>query len=177
MAKKYQDKDYVKEELNLTDKQLIRAEKKARERHIFEDWIYVRNASNGQTSIYYHKQFIRWIKEVYLVHDRYYLDLEIEFFEKLIIELVNEFHLEYKPLEYRDMSVKDMMWYFKKDYASIRLAIYKMHHEYNSNLKYYENERLMIKAEGIKWLNEKYYRKSYLKYLEKTKLALEGTKI
>ncbi len=82
-----------------------------------------------------------------------------------------------KTLEYRDMSVKDMMWYFEKDYASIRLAIYKMHHEYNQNLKYYENERLMIKAEGIKWLNEKYYRKSYLEYLERTKLALEGIKI
>ena len=177
MAKKYRDKDYVKEELNLTDKQLTRAEKKAKERHIFENWIFVRNALNGQTTIYYHQQFIRWIKEVYLVYDKYYLDLEIAFFEKLITELVNELNVGYKPLEYKDMSVKDMMRYFEKDYASIRLAIYKMHQEYNSNLKYYENERLMIKAEGIKWLNEKYYRKSYLEYLEKTKLALEGTKI
>ncbi len=177
MAKKYQDKEYVKKILNLNEKQLSRAEKKAKERHILEDWIFVRNAPNGQTTIYYHQQFIRWIKEVYLVHDKYYLDLEITFFENLIKEITNESNIEYKPPEYKDMSVKEMMWYFDKDYGSIRLAIYKMHHEYNSNLKYYDNERLLIKAEGIKWLNEKYYRISYLKFLEKTKLNLEGNKV
>lgn len=177
MAKKYQDKEYVKEVLNLTEKQLSRAEKKAKERHILEDWIFVRNAPNGQTTVYYHQQFIRWIKEVYLVHDKYYLDLEITFFENLIKEITREFNIEYKPLEYKDMNVKEMMRYFDKDYDSIRLAIYKMHHQYNSNLKYYNNERLIIKADAIKWLNEKYYRKSYLEYLERTKLKLEGTKI
>ncbi len=49
MAKKYRDKDYVKEELNLTDKQLTRAEKKAKERHIIT--ILVGKMYTGEESI------------------------------------------------------------------------------------------------------------------------------
>jgi len=42
------------------------------------------------------------------------LELEVEFFDKLITEFVNEFNLEYKSLEYKDMSVKCKTWYFEK---------------------------------------------------------------
>ena len=42
------------------------------------------------------------------------------------------------------------------------------------DLKYYIDGRLYVKAEGVKWLNEKYYRKSYLKYLEYKKQNLDG---
>ena len=122
MAKRYQDKEYAKQLLNITEKQLYRAERKAKERHPLEDWIFVRHPLNGETIVYYHQQFIKWIKEVYLVCDKYYLDLEILFFENLISEIVNEFNLEYKPLEYKDMSVKEMMQYFDKDYGSIQVG-------------------------------------------------------
>lgn len=176
MAKKYQDKSYVERELNLTSKQLDRAEKRMIESHPLENWIYVRNASNGETTIYYDRQFIKWIKDVYLVHDKYYLDLEISFYENLIREIVEEKNIEYPTIEYKDMDAKEMMDYFGRDYKNIKVAIYKMHNNFDSNLKYYKDGSLVIKAEGIKWINEKYYRTAYLKYLERIKLSLEGKK-
>lgn len=177
MAKKYQDKCDVEKELNLTTKQLDKAERRMLEKHPLEDWIYVRNASNGETTIYYDRQFIKWIKEVYLIRNKYYLDLEIDFYERLIKEIVSEKNIDYHPIEYKDMDAKEMMDYFEKDYKNIKVAIHKMHNTFNSNLKYYKDGSLIIKAEGIKWINEKYYRISYLKYLEKLKLSLEGNKI
>ena len=44
---------------------------------------------------------------------------------------------------------------------------------YNKDMKYISDDTIMIKAEGVKWLNEKYYRKSYLEYLEDYKHHLE----
>ena len=45
------------------------------------------------------------------------------------------------------------------------------------HLKYYIDGRLYVKAEGVKWLNEKYYRRTYLKYLEHKKQNLDGYEI
>lgn len=75
------------------------------------------------------------------------------------------------------MSVQGLMSYFNKDYQNIRVAIHRMNKNYKSNLKYYMNDDLIIKAEGVKWINEKYYRKSYLKYLESQKQLLDGNAI
>lgn len=177
MSKKYQRKYNVGIELNMSNRQLDRAEKKILERHPLENWIYIRNAQNGQTTVYYDIQFINWIKEVYLIHDKYYLDLEISFYEKLIHEIVKDNDIEYNSIEYHDMNIKELMKYFNKDYKSIQLAISKMSKEYKPNLKSYLNNNIIIKAEGVKWINEKYYRKSYLEYLERTKLSLEGNKV
>ena len=174
MLKKYHDKWYVLNELSMTERQLDRAIKKASERHPLENkWIVVRNASNGQTTLYLCNEFLKWLKEVYL-SDGYYLDLEIRFYESLILELQQSSQVKIESLKYQDMCVDDMMQYFKKDKESIRIAIYKLEKNYNSNLKFYKDDILFIKAEGIKWINEKYYRKPYLKYLENQKQLLDG---
>ena len=53
------------------------------------------------------------------------------------------------------------------------MAISKMMKRYKNNLKYIEDGIIFVKAEGVKYINEKYYRKSYLKYLEDLKRKLE----
>lgn len=174
MAKKYQDKYYVLNELSITENQLERAIRVVKKRHPLEtSWIVVRKPSNGQITIYYCTEFIDWLKEVYFV-EGYYLDLEIKFYKKLINTLNPNSE---DKLQYKDMSVQGLMSYFKKDYQNIRVAIHRMNKNYKSNLKYYMDGELLIKAEGVKWINEKYYRKAYLKYLENKKQLLDGSNI
>lgn len=177
MAKKFQDKLYVKEELSLTEKQLDRIVKKMKERHPLENWFFVRKALNGEETTYFNRQFVRWIKEVYLNKSNDYLTLEIQFFEKEIKLICEEQNIIYEPMKYIDMSVKDLANYFKRNSDSIRTAIWKMPTELKDNCKYINDNTLYIKAEGVKWIHQNFYRKSYLEYLEKTKLLLEGVKV
>ena len=174
--KKFKEKSYVAKELSIPISQLDKIELKMQKRHPYQNWIIVRHALNGQSTIYYDRQFVNWIKEVFFGKG-FYLDLEITFFEKLILEIAEEKNILYNSIKYNDMSLREMSRYFEKDINSIRVAIHRMGREYKSNLKYYDKDTLMIKAEGVKWISENYYRKSYLKYLENLKLSMEGNKI
>lgn len=51
-----------------------------------------------------------------------------------------------------------------------------MQQNFSYPLKYIKDGKVYVKAEGVKWLNEKYFRKSYLKELENYKLALQRAK-
>lgn len=170
MAKKYYDREYVLKDLSVSEKRLDRAIHVMKKRHPLElDWIYVRNALNGQTTIYYHVEFITWLKEVYFANG-YYLDLEIKLYKKLL----KQHNPDYEDdIVYEDMSVVDLMVFFGQDDYNIRIAVCRMNKRYRNDLKYYIDGRLYIKAEGVKWLNEKYYRKRYLKYLEYQKQKLD----
>ena len=173
MNKKFQDRWYVEKELNLTSKQLDRIIQKMQQRHPRENWIYIREPNNNQRTEYFSLEFVEWIKEVYLVKNKYYLDLEIAFYEKLIRRLEDALNISNNEIKYNDMSKKEMMEYFDKNMKSIDMAISKMNERYKKNLKYVEDGIIFIKAEGVKYINEKYYRKGYLKYLEELKRKLE----
>ncbi len=174
MQKKYYDKEYVLNDLCISERQLDRAIKKVSERHPLESkWVVIRNASNGETTIYLCTEFIKWINEVYL-KDGYYLDLEINFYESLLKELETNLDNQKDVIKYRDMSVEEMVNFFQRDKENIRVAISKMNKSNSEDLKYYKDDVLFIRAKGIKWINEKYYRKDYLKYLENQKQLMDG---
>lgn len=173
MNKKFQDRWYVEKELNLTPRQLDRAIEKMKLRHPKENWIYVREPSNNQITMYCSLEFVEWLKDVYLRKDKYYLDLEIAFYEKRIKEMEEELNIPHHVLEYNDMTKKEMMDYFGKNRNNIEVAISKMCSRYSNDMKFVSGDTTMIKAEGIKFINEKYYRKSYLEYLENLKHSLE----
>ena len=143
------------------------------ERHPRENWIYIRRPANNQVTEYCSLEFVDWLKEVYLVKNKFYLDLEIDYYEKLINHIESELNIPHKEISYRDMNKRELMDYFNKDNVNIEIAISKMCSRYNKDMKYISNNTIMIKAEGVKWLNEKYYRKSYLEYLEDYKHHLE----
>ena len=173
MNNKFQDRWYVEKELNITTKRLDRAIKKMQKRHPAENWIYIREPNNNQRTEYLSLEFVEWLKEVYLVNDKYYLDLEIAFYEKLVKRYEDTLNISHNEINYSDMSKHEMAEYFNKDLNSIDVAISKMCHRYNKGLKYVEDGIIFIKAEGVKYINEKYYRKGYLKYLEEYKMTLD----
>lgn len=174
MNKKFQDRWYVEKELNLTSKRLDRAIKKMQKRHPAENWIYIRKPDNNQRTEYLSLEFVEWLKEVYLINHKYYLDLEIAFYEKLIRRLEDALNISHNEIEYDDMSKKEMMEFFNKDMKSIDMTISKMCKHYSKDMKYIEDGIIFIKAKGIKYINEKYYRKGYLKYLEDLKRRLDN---
>ena len=51
-----------------------------------------------------------------------------------------------------------------------------MQQHFSYTLKYTKDGKVYVKAEGVKRLNEKYFRKSYLAELENYKLALQKAK-
>ena len=174
MNNKFQDRWYVEKELNITTKRLDRAIKKMQKRHPAENWIYIREPNNNQRTEYLSLEFVEWLKEVYLVNDKYYLDLEIAFYEKLVKRYEDTLNISHNEINYSDMSKHEMAEYFNKDLNSIDVAISKMSKQYKNDLKYVEDGEIFIKAEGVKYINEKYYRKGYLKYLEDLKRKLSN---
>ena len=71
------------------------------------------------------------------------------------------------------MSISELMNYFKKSSNSVDVAIHKMVKVLGEDVRYKEDNKVIIKNYGVKWLNEKYYRKAYFKELEKYKIMLE----
>lgn len=173
MNNKFQDRWYVEKELNMTPKRLNRAIKTMWKRHPAENWIYIRKSNNNQRTEYLSLEFVEWLKEVYLANDKYYLDLEISSYERLVNKLEYELDIPHNQIQYNYISKKEMMEFFDKDLKSIDMAISKMRERYNKDLKYVEDEIIFIKADGIKYINEKYYCKGYLKYLEDLKRKLD----
>lgn len=176
MEFKSMEKWRVLRNFNLNEKQFKMIKKKMIKRHPLEFWIDERIAHNGQTVIYIKLEFIEWLKEVYFNKDKYYLDAEIEFFEKQVLRLENEFNIEYYEFKYEDMSLFDLRAYFNKSKNAIGVAVNRMEKRTNKSYKYTANGIVMVSKEGVKWLAEKYFRKQYLKDLEIYKLLLQNVK-
>ena len=142
----------------ISEKELDNAIKNMLRRHILEDWMFVRNASNNQKTMYISKEGFDWLKEVYFNKTGYYLDLDISFFEKQIKQKEQELNL---------------MRMFNKSKTAVKTAISRMTKRTGINYKYILDGEIIIKAAGVKWLYEKYFRLAYLEYLENYKLDLD----
>ena len=174
MEFKSMEKWRVLRNFNLNEKQFKRIEKKMIKRHSLEFWIDERLLQNGYTMVYIKLEFIEWLKEVYFNKEKYYLDAEIDFFEKQVLRLENEFNIEH--YEYEDMSLIDLRAYFNKSKNAIGVAVNRIKKRTNKSYKYTANGIVMISRDGVKWLAEKYFRKQYLKDLEIYKLLLQNVK-
>ena len=163
----------VLRKFNLSEEQLKRIIKKMIKRHPYEKWVRKKFAQNGQVITLLATEFVLWLEKVYFNKSKYYLDLEIDFFEFRIRDLEKELNITPRKEHYQDMNITELMNYFDKSRNSIDVAVHKMVKELGSDIKYKQNNVVIIKASGVKWLNEKYYRKSYLKNLEIYKLMLE----
>ena len=103
----------------------------------------------------------------------YYLDLDISFFEKQIKQKEQELNLSHKKKDYFDSSITDLMRMFNKSKTAVKTAISRMTKRTGINYKYILDGEIIIKAAGVKWLYEKYFRLAYLEYLENYKLDLD----
>lgn len=157
----------------ISEKELDNAIKNMLRRHILEDWMFVRNASNNQKTMYISKEGFDWLKEVYFNKTGYYLDLDISFFEKQIKQKEQELNLSHKKKDYFDSSITDLMRMFNKSKTAVKTAISRMTKRTGINYKYILDGEIIIKAAGVKWLYEKHFRLAYLEYLENYKLDLD----
>ena len=107
----------------ISEKELDNAIKNMLRRHILEDWMFVRNASNNQKTMYISKEGFDWLKEVYFNKTGYYLDLDISFFEKQIKQKEQELNLSHKKKDYFDSSITDLMRMFNKSKTAVKTAI------------------------------------------------------
>lgn len=165
----------VQKLLKLSERQINKAIKVMSRRHPFEKWVFTKCSSNGERIIYLRLEFVKWIEEVYLKKNKYYLDLEINFYKKQINRLEKELSLQHRESQYNDMPLTELPKFFDKRKSTINVALnhlLKVHPEY----KYYKDDMTMISFEGVKWLNEKYFRRAYLEELEIYKLELQKYK-
>ena len=175
MEFKLRMKQDVLRQFNLTEEQFYNISKKMIMRHPFERWIIKRLAQNGQQVVYVRLEYVHWLSEVYF-SNKYYLDAEIEFFQKQVLRLENELNISHYEFNYEDMSLIDLREYFGKSKSVIGVAVNRMEKRNNKSYKYIKDGRVMISKEGVKWLNEKYFRKQYLKDLEFYKIELQKRK-
>lgn len=165
----------VLREFKLTEEQFYNISKKMIKRHPYERWIIRKLAQNGERVVYVRVEYVEWLKEVYF-SNKYYLDAEIEFFQKQVLRLEQELNISHYDFNYKDMSLVDLRKYFGKSKNAIGVAVNRMEKRNNKSYKYIKEGKVMISKEGVKWLNEKYFRKQYLKDLEFYKIELQKRK-
>lgn len=165
--------DDIQRKLGYNDEKFKRLIRRINKRHPGEMWINERLAPNGYWITQIDVECVKWLDEVYFNKSKYYLDLEIGFYEKRIKEIEEKLGVESKKFLYSDMSINELMNYFKKSRNSVDVAIHKMVKVLGEDVRYKKDNKVIIKDYGVKWINEKYYRKAYLKELEKYKIMLE----
>ena len=153
----------VQKKLGVSEKQLNRAIKIIEKFHYFENWIYYKLGPSSDLIVFFNLEFVNWLKEVYFNKQGFYLDREITFLEKQILDMENELNIPNFEKVYPYLNVKELEEYFNKSNSSILKAIERMNKEISC--KCYMDEKLYIKPTGVKWLDQKYYRKSYIKEL------------
>lgn len=165
----------VLREFKLTEEQFYNISKKMIKRHPYERWIIRKLAQNGERVVYVRVEYVEWLKEVYF-SNKYYLDAEIEFFQKQVLRLEQELNISHYDFNYNDMSLVDLREYFGKSKNAIGVAVNRMEKRNSKSYKYIKDGKVMVSKEGVKWLNEKYFRKQYLKDLEFYKIELQKRK-
>ena len=165
----------VLREFKLTEEQFYNISKKMIKRHPYERWIIRKLAQNGECVVYVRVEYVEWLKEVYF-SNKYYLDAEIEFFQKQVLRLEQELNISHYDFNYNDMSLVDLREYFGKSKNAIGVAVNRMEKRNSKSYKYIKDGKVMVSKEGVKWLNEKYFRKQYLKDLEFYKIELQKRK-
>lgn len=113
--------------------------------------------------ILFNLEFVDWLKKVYFNKDGFFLDREIHFLNAIILDMENELGIFHYEKVYLCLNVKELKEYFKKSNSSILKAIERMNKKIDC--KFYKDGKLYITFTGVKWLDQRYYRKSYLEEL------------
>ena len=152
----------VERKLGVSEEQLNHAVKVMEKYHYFEDCIWYRLGPTDLI-VLFNLEFVDWLKEVYFNKDGFFLDREIHFLNAKIKDLENELGISHYEKNYLYLNVKELQEYFNKSNSSILKAIERMNKK--MNCKCYKDGKLYITPIGVKWLDQNYYRKSYLKEL------------
>ncbi len=155
--------------LGVSKKQMDKAIKVMEKYHYFENWIKYRLGPTNLI-VLFNLEFVDWLKEVYFNKDGFFLDREIHFLNARIRDLENELGISHYEKIYSYLNVKELKEYFGKSNSSILKAIERINKKIDC--KCYKDGKLYITPTGVKWLDQNYYRKSYLKELLEYKKLL-----
>lgn len=169
MKNKWMYKDDVERNLGVSEEQLNHAVKIMEKYHYFENWIWYRLGPTDLI-VLFNLEFVDWLNEVYFNKNGFFLDREIHFLNAKIKDLENELGISHYEKNYPYLNVKELQEYFDKSNSSILKAIERMNKK--TDCKCYREGKLYITPTGVKWLDQNYYRKSYLKELLKYKKLL-----
>ena len=114
-----------------------------------------------------------WLLNVYFQKEKSLIDADINFFEDRI-KLYEELLKVEKNKNWwnEDMTIKQLEEYFNKSNSSIKKAIRKMCDSGFYDYKYFDNNKVIISSEGVKWLCKNIFKQKYLELLEKYKMEL-----
>ena len=152
----------VERKLGVSEERLNHAIKVMEKYHYFENWIWYRLGPTDLIVVF-NLEFVSWLKEVYFNKNGFFLDREIHFLNAKIKDLENELGISHYEKNYPYLNVKELQEYFGKSSSSILKAIERM--DKKINCKCYKKGKLYINPTGVKWLDQKYYRKFYIKEL------------
>ena len=91
--------------------------------HYFENWIYYKLGPSSDLIVFFNLEFVDWLKEVYFNKQGFYLDREINFLEKQILDMESELNISHFEKVYPYLNVKELEGYFNKSNSSILKAI------------------------------------------------------
>lgn len=169
------DRKQVQEMFSLTTKQFSRVMRNIERMHPLESWIK-RIKENNKEKVYIKQECVEWLKEVYFNKEEHYLTLEIEFYKKRIFVLEHELGIISQPKKYRNTLLRFLDLEFNKSRNVIQVAVHRMQKEFPYPIKFESAGMIFVKAEGVKWLHENYFRRDYLKELEEDKWMLQNQK-
>lgn len=175
MSEKLIDRKQVQEMFSLTTKQFGRVMRNIERRHPLESWIK-RIKENDKEKVYIKQECVEWLKEVYFNKEEHYLALKIEFYKKRIFDLEQELGIISQPKKYRNTLLRFLDLEFNKSRNVIQVAVHRMQKEFPYPIKHEVAGMIIVKAEGVKWLRENYFRRDYLKELEEYKWILQNQK-
>ena len=95
---------------------------------------------------------------------------------KRIFALEQELGIIPQPKKYRNTLLRFLDLEFNKSRNVIQVAVHRMQKEFSCLIKFESAGMIFVKAEGVKWLHENYFRRDYLKEIEEYKWLLQNQK-
>ena len=115
----------------------------------------------------------KWLRYVYFQNEKKQIDADVEFFENRIKQYEELLKLQHNENWWNeDMTIKQLEKYFNRSNSSIKKAIRKMCNSGFCDYKYFDNNKVIISSEGVKWLCKNIFKQKYLELLEKYKMEL-----
>lgn len=132
------------------------------------------------TKNYYYIQYegVIWLRDVYFnCYNLKLIDKDIEWFEKRIKWYQNQLkknNIEFPEFNYNvsAMSKKQLALYFNKALITIENGIREYEKIHLSRCRKYEDGKLIISENVVKWLIENKFKNKYLEILEEYKMQL-----
>lgn len=143
-----------------------------RKKHSKCDWIQ----KMGNIDIYIEGYF--WIRDVYFNASFSLIDADIIFFENLIetyIKICDEKNIYYEIPELikEDMNIKEFAQYVHRKTGTIKNIFYQLPPAQKEAFYFFNNEKYFSK-QMLNNISPKYFKKTYLKYLEEVYLNLRN---